>query len=187
MDRDVFVQLQDAGIRYDIQESLPWIDVPPGGAEKPPVDMARVTDGASIALVRLRRASELFAGNEIPPSFLEGPTAEYEAFFMMLELAALDGCDLTGTVPTDEEFEALFDEVRRSPDGPGRHPLFPWLNAAARLYMSLVDTSRAEFDAVLRRLAKSARTWSRGKNSRSYHRMLSHFLEFSKTSEDVRA
>src|SRR5687767_10171429 len=105
MDREVFVQLEDAGIKYDIQETLPWIDVPSGAREKPPGDLARVTDGHEITVVRLRHASELFAGNEIPPSFLSGPTPEYEAFFMMLELAALDWCDATGEVPTDVQFE----------------------------------------------------------------------------------
>ena len=187
MDRDLFLQLQDAGIKYDIREDIPWVEVPASARGNPPGDFVGITDGRESAPVHLKRATELFAGNETPPSFLEGPTPEYEAFFMMMEMAALDWCDASGEVPTDFQFELAYNELRRSPDGPGRSALFPWLNVAARLYMSLVDTSRAEYDAVLRRLAKSARTWSKGPGSRDYHRMLVHFLEFAASAEEAGA
>ena len=43
-----------------------------------------------------------------------------------------------------------------------------YVQAAARLYMSLQDLSRLEFKAVIRRLSKSAKTFSMGFESTNY-------------------
>jgi hypothetical protein len=52
------------------------------------------------------------------------------------------------------------------------NPLFSYLRAASRLYLSLRDVSRAEFEAVANRLRVSARTFSAGIDSTNYH----HFV-----------
>ena len=68
----------------------------------------------------------------------------------------------------DQEFERLYNHLRRRPDGTDANPILSYLQAAARLYMSLRDVSQAEFEAVARRLTKSARTYSEGLSSTNY-------------------
>lgn len=47
--------------------------------------------------------------------------------------------------------------LARRPDGHHKNPLFSYLRAAARLYLSLRDVSQAEFEAVAQRLHQSAK------------------------------
>lgn len=175
MDQDLLSSLVGAGVSVDFTQALPWIASPataPGGT-------ARVTDGTETAEVRLRTAHELFAGKRTPPAFELGPTPHYQAFFMMVELAAIDGCAALGIVPTDAEFEELYTQLRLQPDSPARHPLLNWLRSAALLYLSLVNTSQAEYEGVLGRLAASARKWAGRPGSRRYHDVLSHSLSYA--------
>jgi hypothetical protein len=86
----------------------------------------------------------------------------------MIEGTALDYCQVTNQPETDEEFYRLYRHLSRRPDGRDSHPLFSYLQAAAQLYMSIKDTSRAEFEAVTGRLALSARHFSMGPTSRNY-------------------
>ena len=124
--------------------------------------------GDDVVEVRLKPAAELFTGTTAPPDFSRGPTREYVAFFWMIEGTALDYCQTTGQVETDEEFHRLYRHLARRPAGRDAHPLFSYMQAAARLYMSLGDASRAEFEAVAGRLALSARHFSMGPTSRNY-------------------
>lgn len=124
--------------------------------------------GDGVVEVRLKPASELFTGTTAPPDFSRGPTREYAAFFWTIEGTALDYCQTTGQMETDEEFHRLYRLLSRRPDGRDAHPLFSYIQAAARLYLSLRDASRAEFEAVTGRLALSARHFSMGPTSRNY-------------------
>jgi len=57
------------------------------------------------------------------------------------------------------------------------NPLFSYLRAAARLYLSLRDVSRDEFEAVAERLRRSAKTFASRLDSTNYYRLvLGEFL-----------
>ncbi|MCE9637081.1 MAG: hypothetical protein K8T90_15360 [Planctomycetes bacterium] len=131
-------------------------------------DEVTVVSGERVAVVTLKPADQLFTGDRKPPDFAKGPTAEYVTFFAMIELTAADFCASTKTVVRDREFERLYNHLRRRPDGSDPHPIFSYLRAAARLHMSLHDVSRDEYEAVLRRLTRSARTYSEGPVSANY-------------------
>ena len=87
---------------------------------------------------------------------------------MLIELTVIDYCVTTRRVVTDQEFERLYVHLRRRPDRTDAEPLFSYLQAAVRLYLSLRDISQAEFEAVVRRLAHSAQRYSAGYASRNY-------------------
>jgi hypothetical protein len=131
-------------------------------------DLVPLQSGDKVLLVALRPVSELWTGDRRAPDFPRGPTPEYALFFAFVEMAAIVYCDAADREPTDQEFEQLYDHLLRRPDGTHPDPLFSYLQAGARLYMSLRDVSRHEFEAVVRRLRQSARTFGMGLVSRNY-------------------
>jgi hypothetical protein len=120
------------------------------------------------ARVALRSITELFSGRKMPPSFRHGPTGEYVGFFAFIESTVLDYCEANGRIEYDEEILRLYALLRRRPDGTDDSPLFSYMQAAVRLYMSIHEVSRDEFDAVCRRLTQSARTFRMGPTSKNY-------------------
>ena len=151
MDPTVVDALRAAGIDTSDLERLPPIidpDTAPDGRVLPLGDEIPVSGGPSrgrAARVRLRSISELWVGDATPPDMSDVPPRAYMPFFEIVEMAALAYCLLSGRWSTDKEFEGLYDQLRRRPDGSDGDPLFEHLQAAARLYMSLRDTSRSEF------------------------------------------
>ena len=115
----------------------------------------------------LRPVRDLFTGDRRAPDLSRGPTPELEPFFMLLEYTVVRFCDADGRDETDQEMEQVYTLLRRRPDG-GGGMLFAYLRAAARMYMSVRDVSAAEYEAVMRRLTKSARSFSMPPLSRNY-------------------
>lgn len=160
------------------------------GGEVPPIDSLRLMieadprtrrpvacGGDSIFGIEARRrpvqvllkpATELWTGDRVPPDFADGPPPEYEAFFGLIESTAAAYCVAAGSPVRDREFERLYDYAAKRPDGRDNHPAFGYIVGAARLYMSVVATSRAEYEAVMRRLKKSASTFAVGPVSSNY-------------------
>lgn len=68
----------------------------------------------------------------------------------------------------DQEFERLYDFLRRRPDGKDRSPVFGYLQAAARRAATIHELSPAEYEAILRRLAKSAKRFGTHVGSTNY-------------------
>jgi hypothetical protein len=89
-------------------------------------------------------------------------------FFCLIERTAADFCVSTGRMEPDDEFRRLYRLLARRPGGDDRNPLFSYIQAGARLYMSLKDVSRAEFEAVALRLSRFARNVSTGATSANY-------------------
>jgi hypothetical protein len=110
----------------------------------------------------------LFRGGRVVQEFGSTPPPEYDLVFAFIErpLALF----AAASVPRvrDEEFERLFAELRRRPDGRYQSPLYRYAQAVLRALLLLRPTSESEFDAVLRRLARSARTFSEGATSTHY-------------------
>lgn len=174
MDKDVVHKLQQAGIDTTLEREFPIISVRLDAAGKPmPVgDDVAVQGGKKVAVVRLRSISRLFTGSKQPPSFSKGPTDGYLFFFALIERTAVDYCEVVGRKEYDEEFERIYRQLRRRPDGTDSNPLFSYVQAAARLYMSIHDVSQAEFEAVTQRLSVSARHFAAGPSSSNYLRVV---------------
>ncbi len=137
-----------------------------GKIAAPRDEVGLLVDGLDTRLV-FRPLRQLFTGDAKAPDLSHGPTPELEAFFMLLEHAVVRFCDADERDATDQEMEQIFAELRRRPDTAGG-PLRSYLRATAQLYVSLRDVSAAQYEAVMARLAKSARTFSEVPISRNY-------------------
>ncbi len=170
MDMDVASKLKEAGIVLRMAAPLASIQVKRDG----PVEVFPVgpdvviVQGERCQTVVLRPLRELFRGSRVPPSFQKGPTSEYDLFFITVERAAVDYCKAAGRAEVDVEFERVYNQLRRRPDGKDSNLVFGYLRAAFQLYMSVFETSQAEFEAVASRLCRSARTFSMGPSTRNY-------------------
>jgi hypothetical protein len=176
MDRKAIAALQLAGIDPGRPELL---RVPTALGEQGrvvPLDhdlpVPVMDDEGRVVWLPLEPISRLWTGSAVAPNFSFAPPPEYEPFFILIEATAAEFCDATGRPERDREFERLYRLLRRRPDGVDANPLFSYLRAAARLYLSLRDVSRAEFEAVAHRLSVSARTFTTHIDSTNYH----HFV-----------
>ncbi len=187
MDPMVIEAIKQAGIDVTFEKHIPTVAilVDRDGRLLPMGDEVRVMAGEKVAMVRPRKISELWTGRapalgDTPtrvPDFSGGPPPEYVFFFAMIEMTAADFCSCTRTRERDEEFRRLYHQLRRRPDGTDPNPIFAYLQAAARVYMSLRDVSRPEFEAVVSRLASSAKLWSESYSSTNYQdRVLAELL-----------
>jgi len=169
--RSIVEVLIEAGLEVDAENNRPWIsmDVDEDGALVPPGEEVFATDGEVIVAVRLPPIPDLFTGDRRPPSFADAPPPGYMPFFLAIDRVVYDWCSETGDVIRDKDLERVYNDVRRRPRGKGQHPVVPYVQAAIRLYMSIHDSSEHEFEAVLRRLCQSARTFAMGYTSRNYY------------------
>lgn len=177
MEREVVEALEKAGLPVDKPEML---RVPVHLDEQrrviPVREMVPVVGEKGLVQVRLKPMTQLFTGSKTPPDFSRSPPPEYHPFFILIEAAAADYCKARGRPEPDEEFERLYRLLRRRPDGDDPSPAFSYLQAAARLYMSLRDVSKAEFEAVADRLHRSARHHATHTGSINYYREVLHPL-----------
>ena len=128
--------------------------------------VVRTTKGETVTLT-LGPLRPLFKGTARAPDLSAGPSPGLMPFFFLLEGTVVRYCDAAGRDETDQEMERVYSELRRRPDA-GDGLLQSHLRGAARLYLSLRDVSEAEYEAVMRRLARSARSFSDGAISRNY-------------------
>lgn len=170
MDLTVVTKFDNAGIDTTFTKHVPivGIEVDDQGRVQPVGNDVIVISGPKTAHVTLKKISELFAGPKTPPSFRKGPTDEYIMFFALIELTVIDFCRSAGRPEYDAEVERLYTHLRRRPDGRDGNVLFSYMQAATRLYMSAFDVSQAEFDAVARRLSRSAGHFGLGPTSTNY-------------------
>jgi hypothetical protein len=180
VDSQLVERLTASDIDTTFRREVPWICVPFDDYKRPvlPEDDAWIvrTHDRNVT-VGLKPMRDLWTGNVQPPDLAGRPPREYLPFFSIVELTAAEFCAATEIRVTDKEFERLYSLLRRRPDGRDGNPLHAFLHAAARLYMSLRATSQAEFEAVMHRLEKSARTFAMGWTSSNYavHAILPRF------------
>lgn len=178
MDLAVTTKLEGAGIDKTFDKLIPAIavDRDDEGRVRPVGDDVIVSVGSKQVSVTLKKLSELSKGTKIPPSFRGGPTDEYMLFFMLIESTVVDVCEATGRPEYDAEMERLYTHLRRRPDGRDANPLFSYMQAAVRFYMSAFDVSKAELEAVCRRLSQSAGRFGMGPTSTNYCQTLAESL-----------
>lgn len=176
MDPEVITTLKKAGMEVAHPELLrvPTVLGEQGRvvplAQEFPVPVMDTED--RVVWVPLQPIASLWTGSAVPPDFSFAPPPEYEPFFILLEATAADYCEAMGRPERDREFERLYRHLRRRPDGEDPNPLFSYLRAAARLYLSLREVSQAEFEAVAERLRRSAKTFALSLVSTNYHRLV---------------
>jgi len=110
----------------------------------------------------------LYRGGRVVAEFGSTPPGEYDPVFAFIERPLALFCAASAAPVRDAEFEKLFSELRRRPDGRYQSPLYRYLQAVLRALLLLRPTSESELDAVLRRLARSARTFGDGATSTYY-------------------
>lgn len=174
MDQELAGKLAHAGIGLGGKPSFPRLAIPTtaeGTVAAPIGDLVLVAHALDEVIETAPKPVQaLWTGSKIPPSFSDEPTSEYMDFFMLLEATAVAVTSAQRRLETDAEMLRIYTMLRRRPDGNEPSPMFGHLRGAARLYMSLVDTSRAEYEAVMGRLSRSARhfAFGNGVQSRNY-------------------
>lgn len=148
-----------------------WVTVRRADGVAMPLDPDHVTvatpAGTLTANGPLPPVSSLFRGDRKCPEIQGEPPEELLPFIYVIERTIVGWCAETGTVVRDAQFEQLFTDLRRRPDGRGG-PLFQYVRAAVQVALLLRPTSASEFDAVVRRLTRSARTFTAGPISTNY-------------------
>jgi hypothetical protein len=126
-----------------------------------------VSDATQIVEWRVNTLSELYRGKVQPPPNLDRFPPEYVPLFYFVERHMITFCDGLGD-KSDQEFEEVYSNLRRRPEGRSLGPLheFAWQVAAVMLGTRVI--SAAEFDGVIGALAASARRWAQRPISRNY-------------------
>jgi hypothetical protein len=161
MDPTLRRQLEDAGFVPEVADLKLELGLVDAVATKVGEHLTLRQDARTL-IVPLPPISLLWTGSRQPPDMSGRYPEAYIPFFATIEQAAADYCVESGRIVIDREFERLYEHLRRRPDGRDAEPIFVVLQAAARLYVALHDVSQAEFEAVARRLARSARTFAMG-------------------------
>jgi hypothetical protein len=171
MDLEAREELERAGLELERPELLQVaIEFGPRGQALPVREEVPVVDAAwTMATVKLKPISRLWTATEMTPFLLRTPPP-HESFLRLLESTAGIYCTAMDRPVTDAEFERLYRQLRRNPDGEDAHPLFSYLQGAARLYLSLRSVSRAEYESLTHRLSKQARRFCSHVGSTNYHR-----------------
>ncbi|HEX8437115.1 hypothetical protein [Archangium sp.] len=171
MDLKVREELERAGLELDWPELLQVaMEFGPRGQPLRLREALSVVDGKrTMAEVKLKPISQLWAETEGTPSPL-GTPPRHESFLRLLESTACRYCSAIRRPETDAEFERLYRQLRREPDAEDPYPLFSYLQGAARLYLSLRNVSRAEYEELTHGLSKQARRFRSHMGSINYHR-----------------
>lgn len=112
--------------------------------------------------------ASLFRGHAAPPASQEGIQQYYTPFIAHFEQAVVQLAEGLEADPTDEDMERVFSQLRRRPDGKGLTLLQDAVWQCAAYSLAHHEIGAAEFEAILRRLTRSAATFRMGPVSRNY-------------------
>jgi len=107
----------------------------------------------------------LFRGDKVPPVLGSHPEAYNDAFLLM-DLHVLEISRAFGDL-RDAELLEIFSALRRRPDGRSLSFTHDYLWQAAALILATRPLSQLEFEAIMARLERSARTFEMGPSSRN--------------------
>jgi hypothetical protein len=129
-------------------------------------NLISLSDGKNVWDWKVDSLRALFRGNRQPPVLGDYPEA-YNDSFMILDLHVLELSRVFGD-RRDTEMKEVFSTLRRRPDGASRDFVHDYLWQAAALILGTRPLSQAEFEAIMARLERSARTFEQGPSSRNY-------------------
>ena len=118
----------------------------------------------------------LFRGDKPAPAIPNEPPPAYLPLFFFIEQHVLTFCHGLGD-KTDGEFEEVYSNLRRRPDGKPASELHFFLWQVAAGLVGRRPVSAAEFEAIFGRLARSASTFRIGLVSRNYITVLRQMHE----------
>ena len=174
MDAQVIEALRAANLPTG-EDNLPlvFVEADDSGQVLPASPQVRVgIDEDKHTVVTLRPLGELLTGQGKAPDLSGEPPREWQFFLMSLEATLFNYCAINKRAESDQEFERVLSQLRRRPDGRDPNKLYGYVRAALQLYLSLHDVSREQYEAVVGRLIRSARTFSQGHLSRNYFQLL---------------
>lgn len=164
--------VQAAGLEPDGLTVGVSVGASPGG--RSPREEVVVCGAEATAVWGVPSLRALFRGSERAPDLGEYPV-EFVPVFFAVEMAVVQLARV-GSPPRDAEMEEVYSNLRRRPDGRSLGPVHDAMWRACALMLGRFELSQDEFEAVLGRLTRSARTWKRGPSSRGYvEYLLSNF------------
>lgn len=171
--------LREAGIALDPERPLPFVEVQRNERGQPVVvgETLCVRQGEAQVELALPPVRQLLTGEAPAPDFSEAPEPRFALLFAAVEGAVADYCSETGRRERDREIQRIYRRLRDRPDGKDPNPLYSHLRAALRVILCLTPLSPAEYEAVLDRLATSARRLAVGQDSSHYLRAILETLE----------
>jgi hypothetical protein len=135
-----------------------------------------LTDRTNYGSWEVRSLRELFRGTAAPPASMQTPPPEYDRYFAFIEMHVLQYSDNFGD-KTDGEFEEIFSNLRRRPDGRSLGPLHDYLWQVLAVLLGGCVLSEAQYEAIVGRLALSASHFKLGPSSRFYTESLRCLFE----------
>ena len=134
-----------------------------------------IQDESKSAIWQVASLRDLFRGDAKPPSLAGEPPPDYLPLFQFLEGYIVRFCDHAGD-KTDGEFEEVFSNLRRRPDGKSLNDLHLYMWQVSAWFLGLHSISAAEYEAIYGRLALSGAAFRIGLVSRNYIGTLRRFL-----------
>lgn len=110
--------------------------------------------------------STLFRGSIVPPSLEQYPKEYVPLFAHVEEQVFHRATELNAG--RDDEFREIYSNLRRLPDGKSATTLHASIWQILALTLASTPISQAQFEAVVQRIAQSARSQSMGPSSRNY-------------------
>lgn len=167
--RDLKAKLEAAGMMTDdFIRVVPPAERKLSGPAQPPRDLIHLTNDQNSVDWEVKSLALLFRGNKKPPEFRSGPPPlEYTNTFMFLEWQLIAYGRKMG-FPRDAEFEEVFSLLRRRTDGKSTGALHDFVWQTAALVLAFYPLSKDEFEAIVNRLERSARTFKTYATSHNY-------------------
>ncbi|MBK8039135.1 MAG: hypothetical protein IPK22_18685 [Verrucomicrobiaceae bacterium] len=119
---------------------------------------------------RVESLASLCRGDALAPSLEKYPKA-YIPLFATIEEQVLVYAEIFGD-PTDDEMKGVYSNLARLPDGKGHSLLHEHMWQACALALGTRPWSKAQLEAVLRRLQRSCRTFYTHSGSKNYIRTI---------------
>lgn len=132
-----------------------------------PRENVMLSDGQHLAEWNAPPLQSLFRGRQPAPSDMKSYPPEYVPLFAFIEEHVLLVSGTLG-MKTDGEFEDWYSNLRRRPDGRSLGEFHDHLWRVLALLLAARPTSVAEYEAVVGRLAQSARAFRMGHSTRNY-------------------
>ncbi len=128
--------------------------------------------------------STLFRGSIVPPSLERYPKAYVPLFAHIEEQVFYQATELNAG--RDDEFREIYSNLRRLPDGKSATALHAGIWQILALTLASTPISQAQFEAVVQRIAQSARSHSMGPSSRNYLAYLAKMFSARPSSQPNR-
>ena len=141
---------------------------PMAGALDPAArEQVGLTDGRHCADWTVPSLRALFRGDRQAPSMFDSPPPPYLPLFEFVERHVIAFSDASGD-KTDSEFEDVYRQLRRRPDGKPTSQLHFCLWQVAAGLAGCWPISANEFETIFGRLTRSASAFRMGPVSRNY-------------------